>query len=157
MVSKQKLVTGGVLFAFGGIMLRAALEPRVMLFADEGGMDIMTYPKVLLCMLLAATALYILRPDPDEADCDWRSLTPCLPALLGAGASYGIYALAFEYLGLALGTLLFMLVFFYVMRYRDRRKALPIAVAGALISWLVFEKLLGVAMPRGLWPDWFRM
>ncbi len=155
MVSKQKLVTGGVLFVFGGIMLRAAMEPRVMLFADEGGMDIMTYPKVLLYILLAATVLYVLKPDPDEADCDWRSLLPCWPALLGAVASFGIYAFAFEYLGLAFSTLLFMLVFFYVMHYRDWRKALPIAVAGALITWLVFEKLLGVAMPRGIWLDWF--
>lgn len=155
MISTQKTLTGAVLLAFGALMLKAARAPRDMLFVEEGGMDIMTYPKVLMYALLAATVLYLLRPAPDEADSDWRSLLPCWPALVGAALSYVVYGLAFAYLGLAAGTLLFMLVFFRVMGYRDPKRAIPVAVAGALLAWLAFEKVLGVPMPRPVWLNWF--
>lgn len=154
MISKQKTITGALLLAFGTVMLKAAYVPRDMLFAEEGGMDIMTYPKVLMYALLGVTALYLLRPAPDEADSDWRGLVPCWPALLGAVLSFALYGFSFEYLGLGLSTFLFMLVFFQVMNYRDLKRAVPIAMAGALIAWIVFEKVLGVAMPRPVWLDW---
>ena len=154
MISKQKTITGAVLLAFGAAMLQAAYLPRDMLFAEEGGMDIMTYPKVLMYALLGMTVLYLLRPAPDEEDSDWRGLLSCWPVLAGAVLSFALYGLAFEYLGLGLGTFVFMLMFFWVMRYRDPRRAIPIALAGAAIAWLVFEKALGVSMPRPLWLDW---
>lgn len=155
MISTQKTLTGAVLLAFGALMLKAARAPRDMLFMEEGGMDIMTYPKVLMYALLAATILYLLRPAPDEADSDWRSLRPCWLALTGAALAYAVYAVAFQYLGLAAGTFLFMLVFFWVMRYRDPKRAVPVAGAGALLAWLVFEKALGVPMPHPAWWNWF--
>lgn len=53
-------------------------------------------------------------------------------------------------MGLPLGTFLFLLLFFYLMRYRDIRRMIPFALLGAGLTWLVFEKILGVVVPAAL-------
>ena len=46
---------------------------------------------------------------------------------------------------------LFLLLFFYLMRYRDIRRMIPFALLGAGLTWLVFEKILGVVVPQPFW------
>ena len=38
-----------------------------------------------------------------------------------------------------------------MMRYRDIRRMLPFALLGAGLTWLVFEKILGVVVPQPFW------
>ena len=47
--------------------------------------------------------------------------------------------------------MLFLLLFFSLMRYRDIRRMLPFALLGAGLTWLVFEKILGVVVPQPFW------
>ena len=50
---------------------------------------------------------------------------------------------------------LFLLLFFYLMRYRDIRRMIPFALLGAGLTWLVFEKILGVVVPQPFWVGLF--
>ena len=151
MLSKQKIVTSGLLLSFVMAMLYAAHAPRNVLFVEPGTMDIMTYPKVLLYALSVAVLVYVVLPAHDERSCNWKEVFACWPTLLGTACAYGVYAFLFEYCGLAVSTFLFMLCFFWVMKYRQWRYALPIALIGAIVTWLVFEKILAVPMPTPFW------
>ena len=42
-------------------------------------------------------------------------------------------------------------LFFSLMRYRDIRRMIPFALLGAGLTWLVFEKILGVVVPQPFW------
>jgi uncharacterized BrkB/YihY/UPF0761 family membrane protein len=57
----------------------------------------------------------------------------------------------FKYAGLFVSTLLFLLLFFYILNYRDPKRMLLISLSCAAIVWIVFAKLLAVPMPTGIW------
>ncbi len=48
-------------------------------------------------------------------------------------------------------SIFFLLLFFYLMRDRDIRRMIPFALLGAGLTWLVFEKILGVVVPQPFW------
>jgi len=70
--------------------------------------------------------------------------------LIGAG-----YVAVVPWLGYAVTIgLLLALTTWYQGGIFGRRVAI-VAVAGALLFWLLFVQLLGIAQPSGLWPDLF--
>ena len=79
----------------------------------------------------------------------------CLCSTESTGDSYAVYIILFATVGLPLGTFLFLLLFFSLMRYRDIRRMIPFALLGAGLTWLVFEKILGVVVPQPFWVGLF--
>ena len=125
----------GLLFlGIGALLLRETYAVDVGAFAVPGEMGTMTYPR-----------------KPFNA----HDLRASLPGVSKVVASIAIYIILFATVGLPLGTFLFLLLFFYLMRYRDIRRMIPFALLGAGLTWLVFEKILGVVVPQPFWVGLF--
>lgn len=67
----------------------------------------------------------------------------CMAALLGC-------ALAWTLFGFVPSSFLMLVVLFRVLAGISWRKALLTAVPAAVLTWLVFERLLGVSLPAGI-------
>ena len=127
----------GLLFlGIGALLLRETYAVDVGAFAVPGEMGTMTYPRILL------------NPGKPFNALDLRA---SLPGVSKVVASIAVYIILFATVGLPLGTFLFLLLFFYLMRYRDIRRMIPFALLGAGLTWLVFEKILGVVVPQPFW------
>ena len=113
--------------------------------AVPGEMVRMSYPRMLLFGWSGLSILYLLNPGKPFNAHDLRA---SLPGVSKVVASIAIYIILFATVGLPLGTFLFLLLFFYLMRYRDIRRMIPFALLGAGLTWLVFEKILGVVVPQ---------
>ena len=72
--------------------------------------------------------LYLLNPGKPFNAHDLRA---SLPGVSKVVASIAVYIILFATVGLPLGTFLFLLLFFSLMRYRDIRRMLPFALLGA--------------------------
>lgn len=88
----------------------------------------MTYPRILLFGWIGLSILYLLNPRESRS-------TPTIcgqPA--GRFQSRRVHRRLYHpvrYGGAPLGTFLFLLLFFYLMRYRDIRRMIPFALLGA--------------------------
>ena len=137
----------GLLFlGIGALLLRETYAVDVGAFAVPGEMGTMTYPRILLFGWIGRLNLCLFNA-PD--------LRACLPGVSKVVASIAVYIILFATVGLPLGTFLFLLLFFYLMRYRDIRRMIPFALLGAGLTWLVFEKILGVVVPQPFWVGLF--
>ena len=103
---------------------------------------------ILLFGWIGLSILYLLNPGKPFNAHDLRA---SLPGVSKVVASIAVYIILFATVGLPLGTFLFLLLFFYLMRYRDIRRMIPFALLGAGLTWLVFEKILGVVVPQPFW------
>ena len=106
----------------------------------------------LLFGWIGLSILYLLNPGKPFNAHDLRA---SLPGVSKVVASIAVYIILFATVGLPLGTFLFLLLFFYLMRYRDIRRMIPFALLGAGLTWLVFEKILGVVVPQPFWVGLF--
>ncbi|MBP3731507.1 MAG: tripartite tricarboxylate transporter TctB family protein [Mailhella sp.] len=151
MANRGNILLGGIFLAIGLILLKVAYEPHEMLFADPNALHIMTYPKILIYIWIIGSVFYAF----GKKDCStWDDFKKSKFQLLKVLLCIAFYAITFEYLGLFISTLLFLLVFFWVMNYRNRL-TVPVALLCASITWISFEKLLGIPMPRPFFLDLF--
>ncbi len=149
MANRGNILLGGIFLALGLLLLKVAYEPHDMLFADPNALHIMTYPKILLYIWIIGSVFYAF----GKKDCyTWADFKKSKFQLLKVLLCIAFYAIAFEYLGLFISTLLFLLIFFWVMNYRNKL-TVPVALLCAAITWVCFEKLLGIPMPRPFFLD----
>ncbi|HJD96874.1 tripartite tricarboxylate transporter TctB family protein [Mailhella massiliensis] len=149
MLKRGNILVGGIFLLIGLCLLKVAMEPHEMLFADPNAMHIMTYPKILISIWIGASVFYIVG---QKDEYDWYDFKKARVQLLKVLLCIVVYIFAFDYAGLFGSTLLFLLIFFWVMGYRNKL-TIPAAVALALLTWLSFEKLLGIPMPRPFFLD----
>ena len=107
---------------------------------------------ILLFGWIGLSILYLLNPGKPFNAHDLRA---SLPGVSKVVASIAVYIILFATVGLPLGTFLFLLLFFSLMRYRDIRRMISFALLGAGLTWLVFEKILGVVVPQPFWVGLF--
>ena len=151
MLKRGNIVMGAFFLIIGLVLLKVAYEPHEMLFADPNALHIMTYPKILIYIWIIASLFYAF----GKKDCyTWDDFKKTKFQLLKVLICIGVYAFAFEYLGLFISTVLFLLLFFWVMNYRNKL-TVPIALLCAAVTWVCFEKLLGIPMPRPFFLDLF--
>ena len=144
MWKRGNILAVGIFLLIGLCLLKVAMAPHEMLFADPNAMHIMTYPKILIFIWIGASVLYLLGPRDEN---DWYDFKKARIQLGKVLLCIVAYVFTFEYIGLFGSTLLFLLVFFWIMGYRNKL-TVPVAVMVALLAWLSFEKLLGIPMPR---------
>ena len=149
MLKRGNILVGGIFLLIGLCLLKVAMEPHEMLFADPNAMHIMTYPKILISIWIGASVLYIVG---HKDEYDWYDFKKARVQLAKVLVCIVAYIFTFDYLGLFGSTLLFLLIFFWVMGYRNKL-TIPVAVILALLTWLSFEKLLGIPMPRPFFLD----
>ena len=132
----------------GGVVLSSTFRDAGTDFILPDELAPMTYPRYLIYFWLVLSALYFFATGPATS---FANLHSSAPGLCRVTASIAAYIILFRNVGLPLSTFIFLLLFFYVMNYRDPKRALPFAVLGAFLTWFAFEKILGVPMPRPFW------
>ena len=104
----------GLLFlGIGALLLRETYAVDVGAFAVPGEMGTMTYPRILLFGWIGLSILYLLNPGKPFNAHDLRA---SLPGVSKVVASIAVYIILFATVGLPLGTFLFLLLFFSLMR-----------------------------------------
>jgi putative tricarboxylic transport membrane protein len=150
----RDIITGAAGLGFSLVYYRAADALPVSLLADEVGADGM--PKALAIGLAIASLLVAARAIIRPAAANLRSPEPgalrrhlsCL-GLAGIAASY---AAAAPWLGYPLAIALLIAVTTVYFGSRPSWGLAGIAGLGALFFWAMFAKMLGIAMPTGIWP-----
>jgi hypothetical protein len=133
--------------AVGGFLLKETYRERTVFFFSPDELGPMTYPRYLLWGWVALSALYLIIP---RKPFDGKQVIQSLPILIAATAAIGAYIALFKYCGLFVATFLFLLLFFLILGYRHPAKIISIAGITAVISWLIFEKLLAIPMPTSI-------
>ncbi|MGP4727189.1 tripartite tricarboxylate transporter TctB family protein [Agrobacterium deltaense] len=85
-----------------------------------------------------------------------RETTPAgepidLPRLIAYCAALAFFCLLLELIGFALSAFLFLAVVLLIIERMNRKAAIFIAVTFAFSTWGLFEGLLSVPLPHGLW------
>ena len=124
MLLSGRTVLGLLFLGIGALLLRETYAVDVGAFAVPGEMGTMTYPRILLFGWIGLSILYLLNPGKPFNAHDLRA---SLPGVSKVVASIAVYIILFATVGLPLGTFLFLLLFFYLMRYRDIRRMIPLA------------------------------
>lgn len=91
--------------------------------------------------------LYFVTARPDL---DFIDISKSKIALLRAVLIIGLYFFSFPWLGLFASSFVFFVIFLLVEGYRNYKRLIPIAFFSAFLFWLVFEQLLMISMPRGI-------
>jgi putative tricarboxylic transport membrane protein len=85
----------------------------------------------------------------DDEDDDAPRSTPLLLAGLVLTVAYG---LAMPILGFLISTFLFMVLFMYVGQYREHLTVFVTSLVGAVMTTIIFQKVVYVSLPRGIPP-----
>jgi putative tricarboxylic transport membrane protein len=110
------------------------------------------FPKVLAVLLAALSLLMLIRLAAAPATAEeagaidaggWRRVGATLAAMAG-------FALVLEPLGFLLAAFLSMVALLRAVEAQSWRRIIVIAAAAALVSQLVFARLLGVPLPAGV-------
>ena len=136
----------------GAGMLNQTYAERTVFYASEDELGPMVYPRYLLWAWIVLSFLYFIVPAKKES---FSAVWQCLPALGWTTLSIILYILLFNAIGLFCSTFLFMLLFLYILLYRHCWRSVLIAFFTALISWLVFEKMIGMQMPANILTELF--
>lgn len=107
-------------------------------------------PFIASMVLTISSAIWFIQsagPDPD-AQPFWAARGWLKPAL--SVVMMLLYAWSMNKLGYTLSTLIFMLVWQFLIEREKWLKATVIAVTATLVMWLLFSRLLGVPLPTGI-------
>lgn len=121
------------------------LKLGTMQMPDSGFM-----PFVASMVLVVCSALLVLsslgkdeKPEPFWEGRGW--LKPALAVFMML-----FYAWSMDMLGYLFSTLVFMLVWQFVIEREKWLKASIVSVAATVVMWILFSKLLGVPLPTGI-------
>jgi putative tricarboxylic transport membrane protein len=151
----RDVITGAAGLGFSLVYFRAADALPVSLLADEVGADGM--PKALAIGLAIASVLVAARAIIRPA----AAASPGSPApgalrrhlsCLGLAGIAALYVAAAPLLGYPLAIALLIAVTTVYFGSRPSWGLAGIAGLGALFFWAMFAKMLGIAMPMGIWP-----
>ncbi|MBK5250837.1 MAG: tripartite tricarboxylate transporter TctB family protein [Actinomycetales bacterium] len=95
----------------------------------------------------AAALLFI-----DHRD-DYETWTRGTLIIIGGLVSLGIFILLFEAIGFLVPAVLMLLLWLRLFAQESWKWALPLAVGGALVLYLIFDTALGVPFPDGVLVD----
>mgnify|MGYP002556397363 CR=1 FL=1 len=102
MLKRGNILAGGIFLLIGLCLLKVAMEPHEMLFADPNAMHIMTYPKILIFIWIGASILYLIGPKDEN---DWYDFKKARVQLGKVLLCIIVYVFTFEYIGLFGSTL----------------------------------------------------
>lgn len=142
-----KVILAACFLIIGCVLLRETYAERVVYFTSPDELGPMVYPRYLLWGWILLSAFYLLFPQQKNSLSDIRRALPMLGAV---ACCIAFYIMLFGLLGLLIATFIFMLVFLYVLKYRDPKRVFIIAGATALLTWCIFEKFLGIPMPTNV-------
>ena len=140
------LIAGSIEFSRQGDNLGPDFWPRAVLMA-----------MMAICAVQAARIFFFADTDEpaaaDEAAYDEDEDAPRSHALLVSGLALTVaYGVLLPLLGFLTATALYLALFMYVGRYRAHPAIWISSVTGAVLLTLVFQKVVYVSLPRGVFP-----
>ena len=142
-----KNLLAGIFMVAGGLLLQQTYAERVVFFTSSDELGPMTYPRYLLWAWMILSAFYLVIP---RRAFNAEIIRSSLPLLTGSVLSIILYMVLFKYLGLFISTFTFLLIFFYILNYRNPGRMVLLASVTAFSVWIIFEKLLEVPMPSNI-------
>lgn len=147
-ISKKNFIVGLFLLLLGCFLMYFSLSVENIFQASAGEMGVMTYPRIILgiwiffsiCLMLSSFEQY-----------DFEELVKILPTIAKSCAAIAMYILLLQYVGIILSTFIFLVVFFWLMQYATITKRIISAAIGSVLTWLIFEKILGIIFPNPFW------
>ncbi len=111
---------------------------------------------MVICVIQAGRLLIFGRTERDGGVIDLSEDEDAAPRSnlhLIAGLVLTVaYGLAMPVLGFLISTFLFLVLFMYVGQYRSYRTILLTSLIGALVTVILFQKVVYVSLPRGIPP-----
>lgn len=135
-----------ILILVGAAMLRETYTAQSGFLADSIGMGPMTYPRYLLFGWLACSVLFFILPEHENG---FESISKSYKAIIRATSLIVAYVIMFQYLGLLLSSIFFLIAFFIAEGYRNVKLGIVVAISFSFVFWFTFEKILKVSMPEG--------
>jgi hypothetical protein len=130
----------------GGVALSQAVHlPFGSVQAPDAGFFPLALSVLLLLFAVAVVANSFVRttPKPEFSPRSWYVLT--------VGCVFVIYALSINKVGFVVATTIVLLLLMRSVGQVSWAKALPIAIPGVVLTYLLFIEL-GVPLPRGVLP-----
>lgn len=150
----RDFVCGAVGLALAALYYRAADALPTSLLSDAVGTD--GVPKALAVALALVSMLVLIRALALRSAGARDEVTPLehLRAfgIVALGAAYAAAAPLLGYLPTIAALIAATAIYFGL---RPSARLILIAVLGAAFLWGIFAKILGVAMPAGVWPRLF--
>jgi len=147
-----KISLGSVFIIIGIIFLIQVEKHQKLAFEiSDTAVDGMTYPRLLVYAWIGMSIIYLIKRA--DSKIDTSHLKQSIPAITKIAISIALYFFLFSYLGLSVSTFLFLLVFFNISNYKNWKKAIPIAAFCTFLTWLSFDFILGIPMPRAVFLD----
>lgn len=150
-----------ILLAIAGWFYAMAGDIAFARQGDNLGPDV--WPRAVLVAMMAVCALQAVRilclaepasgPAADGAGFGEEEDGPRSKALLAVGLGLTVaYGALLTSLGFLTATVLFLALFMYAGRHRAHATIWTSSVAGAVLLTLIFQKIVYVSLPRGVFP-----
>lgn len=144
------VVYGSVLLVVGGLLMLSTFDPKYQGFGIGSDLSPVFFPRVLLSLWLALSAVILLRGlRPSVAGWPRQEKARC--------AGVVAVVLAFTWAMTVVGFLFAMIPCFMVVSVLlGYRRPLPILVFGLLVpllTWFVFTEMIEVFLPTSPWFD----
>ena len=138
-------LAGQIVYTHRGDNLGPDFWPRVALAAI-----------MIICAIEGGRLLILGRGERDAGLIDFEQHEDEAPRsgfLLVAGLVLTVaYGVAMPVLGFLIATFFFLALFMYAGRYRSHRTIWVTSLAGALVTLILFQKVVYVSLPRGVPP-----
>lgn len=148
-----KIVTALFFLIAGAVMLYATFEERSVIFAAPDELGPMTYPRYLITGWLALSVMYLFKAQKPFSG---QALKTSLPGLVKVTLCIALYIFLFGTIGLIMSTAVFLLIFLPLLGMRKPLVVIGLSALCSALTWVVFVKALGVAMPPNLLLEFFR-
>ncbi|MDN4605872.1 tripartite tricarboxylate transporter TctB family protein [Sporosarcina highlanderae] len=116
------------------------------------------WPKFFAVVLMAlAIALIVdtkLKPDREQVSENTIS-TREYKLLAIIAASTVIYMIALDLLGFTVSSIVLLFILFWIFGYRQLKNALIISIASSVVVTVIFQVLLNVPLPQGLFENFY--
>lgn len=99
----------------------------------------------IAAVLLVVTSLLCTRETAPEGEAIE------LPRLIGYAAALVVFCLMLSVIGFALAALLFLVTVLILIERMEWKKGILLAAIFAFSTWGLFEELLSVPLPHGMW------
>ncbi len=111
----------------------------------------------LLAVALVAKGVIERLTSPAQVAATQEERDALKRSLLGMATMLGIgvgYLLVVSTLGYIVSMVLLVAIVAYYLGASPGLQMAAVAVGGTLVLWAVFDLLLGISMPAGIWADW---
>ena len=155
-INNKDKVGSGLILLFALIYLNASFDITVNQVIGNEVMTAKTLPTYLALLTIFVCMIQIFAPTrgaPDESISEAVAGYQWKPSILLAGLML-LYSLTFKFFGFLVGTFLFLLIGFFILK--ERRYLLSAAVAGGVTGfmWVILTQMFDIYLDSG---DLFRL